>query len=536
MINKLTERLNNISITKKMILLIAVMILGMFFVGSVARLRIFVIKHDFDILYNKRTLPIIELEEIKDIYTVNIYDTLLDVEKKIITPSEAEEITRQALELIHKRWSEYKKSLSIEESNIYKNFLNNFILDSICCDEEEKRKIESDLVEKIEKKAEIVDTMLKQIFLLLKANQRSIASEVMNKDLYPSINLARIYLTQLINFNLDCAIMGKTRTDEIYDTTLVWIILSMALIIFITSFTVYAIIQNIRKIHIFLEKAVEKKTRELRTLNENLKERIEKEVRKNREKDRIMFQQSRLAAMGEMIGNIAHQWRQPLNVLTLIIQSFNTKRMSGKLSDEFIEKQVEEGMKLSNAMSKTIEDFRNFFNPNREKENFSIKTAIENALFLMGGACKDENIDIKIICREDFIAYANANEFSQVILNLISNAKDALAQNKTEEKLIWITLAKKSLSQESAIIEIVDSGGGIDEKIIDRVFEPYFTTKHKSVGTGIGLYMSKQIIEGQMKGKITVQNKEFAFDKGKLFKCALFTIEIPVKKRVSGDE
>jgi len=267
------------------------------------------------------------------------------------------------------------------------------------------------------------------------------------------------------------------------------------------------------------------KTNELTTLNKELQEKIKAEVEKNREKDKIMYQHSRLAAMGEMVGNIAHQWRQPLNAMTVLIQSFAIKNMSGKLTDEFIEQQVQEGLRLSKMMSSTIDDFRNFFTPNKSREYFDIKECIEDTINI----AQEKEVNITIKCDDDVKIYGYQNEFSQVILNLLNNSIDSFNNIKTKYDKNILIEVKKDADSSSVNISFIDNGGGIDESIIDRIFEPYFTTKHKSTGTGIGLYMSKQIIEKQMRGSLTVKNITMNFDHNS-YKCAKFDISLPLVK------
>jgi signal transduction histidine kinase len=243
-----------------------------------------------------------------------------------------------------------------------------------------------------------------------------------------------------------------------------------------------------------------------------------------------MYQNARLASMGEMIGNIAHQWRQPLNALTLLIQSFGIKSEAGKLDKEFVKKQVDEGLRLANSMSNTIEDFRNFFSPSKEKELFEVKKAINDTLEMSSFFCKDENISIDVRCEKEIKIYGYVNEFSQVLLNFINNARENFKQRGIEsDKRILIEIKEITVDGiPTAQIVFVDNGGGIDEHIIDRIFEPYFTTKHKATGTGIGLYMSKQIIETQMEGTLEAKTSIREFD-GREYSCAEFLINIPIK-------
>jgi len=269
------------------------------------------------------------------------------------------------------------------------------------------------------------------------------------------------------------------------------------------------------------------KTNELKKLNDDLKNKIREEVEKNREKDQIMYQHSRLAAMGEMVGNIAHQWRQPLNAMTVLIQSFAVKNMTGKLTDEFIDKQVQEGLRLSKIMSNTIDDFRNFFTPNKSRKYFDIKECIEDTIDL----AQEKDVAITIKCDENIKIYGYQNEFSQVILNLLSNSIDSFKNIDTKHNKNILVEVEKDLISNKVQIVFIDNGGGIDEAIIDRVFEPYFTTKHKATGTGIGLYMSKQIIEKQMRGTLKAENIVMNFDHNS-YKCAKFEIVLPLAENI----
>ncbi|MRI59077.1 MAG: PAS domain-containing sensor histidine kinase [Epsilonproteobacteria bacterium] len=256
-----------------------------------------------------------------------------------------------------------------------------------------------------------------------------------------------------------------------------------------------------------LEKRVEQKTKELLELNRTLEERVIKEVEKNRQKDRLMFQQARLAALGEMLGNIAHQWRQPLMELGILFYKL-------KKSPQAIEEVYNKGTAILERMSQTIIDFQNFFSPTKQKERFFVLETIKNTLSIMEGSLKRNMIDVKIKSKQDIEIYGYKNEFSQVILNLLANAKDALAQKEGEKRVV----IKICQIKESAKVEIYDNAGGIDPDLMEKIFEPYFTTKQK--GTGMGLYMSKMIIEGSMRGELKASN----FKNG-----AKFTIKIPLK-------
>ena len=243
-----------------------------------------------------------------------------------------------------------------------------------------------------------------------------------------------------------------------------------------------------------------------KTLNENLERKVEEEVAKRREHEQLLIQQSKLASMGEMIGNIAHQWRQPLNALGLILQNIKFSYDMEELDDEFMDKSIEKANSITTKMSTTIDDFRNFYVPNKSKELFILDEAIERTISLIDSTYKNYEIElIKNNQCKDIRIFGYEGEFSQVILNILTNAKDALIENCVENKKVII-----DVSQENNFINISikDNAKGISLEIIDKIFEPYFSTKEEGKGSGIGLYMSKTIIENNMDGKIVVNNIE----------------------------
>jgi len=226
-------------------------------------------------------------------------------------------------------------------------------------------------------------------------------------------------------------------------------------------------------------------------------------LKEAKQKDNILIQQAKMASMGEMIGNIAHQWRQPLNALGLIIQKLKMFHESDMLTTEQLNKSVDKSKMLINKMSTTIDDFRNFFKVDKVKQVFSINDAIKNTSLLLESSLVHHNINIKIDAQEQIELLGYKNELEQVFLNLINNSKDALIENKIKDPLIHIKLIN---TEKMIIIEICDNAKGIPENIIDKIFEPYFTTKEQGKGTGIGLYMSKMILENNMNGELKVRN------------------------------
>ncbi len=225
--------------------------------------------------------------------------------------------------------------------------------------------------------------------------------------------------------------------------------------------------------------------------------------------EKLLIQQSKMAEMGEMMGAIAHQWRQPLNALGLIIQKVKFLYQRGKLGEDEILDIQNRAMKQINFMSKTIDDFRDFFKPNKEKEEFSIYDAIFDVINILSAQLKVHNISVALPEFKEIKVLGYKNEFKQVILNILNNSKDAILEKQKKEDInfngeiiINIIEMNKYLT-----INIEDNAGGIPLEIIDKIFNPYFTTKEQGEGTGIGLYMSKTIIENSMGGSLKVLNK-----------------------------
>ena len=268
-----------------------------------------------------------------------------------------------------------------------------------------------------------------------------------------------------------------------------------------------------------LEQKVKEQTEELLELNKNLELRVKQEVSRTKKAERIMFQQSKLASLGEMIGNIAHQWRQPLNHLNIVL--YKMKKEFNKDEKKF-KYSYKEAKAITKDMSNTIEDFSNFFKPDKKNEQFFINEIIMQAYSILKKTLKNEDIEINFDFKNDYKIVGYPNEFSHVLVNIINNAIDILKEKKDEKNIqIKTALIHDEKLHNCVCIFIQDNAGGIDAKIIDKIFEPYFTTKHQSSGTGIGLYMCKQIIENSMNGEISVEN---------INKGACFLIKIPCLK------
>ena len=247
-----------------------------------------------------------------------------------------------------------------------------------------------------------------------------------------------------------------------------------------------------------IEKKVQDRTQELEDLNENLENIVKEKTDENIKQLETLQQQSKMASMGEMIGAIAHQWRQPLNEVSIGIQNlkydYEDKMIDKAYLDQFIDKNKE----VIKFMSTTIDDFRNFYRVDKDRELFDVKEAIEMTVSMQLAQLNNYNIKMSIE-GDGFDIDGFKNEFQQVILNLINNAKDALLENGVKDAKIIIKLQGRSVS-------IQDNGGGIEQEILDRIYEPYFTTKEQGKGTGMGLYMSKMIIEENMDARLSVKN------------------------------
>lgn len=264
-----------------------------------------------------------------------------------------------------------------------------------------------------------------------------------------------------------------------------------------------------------LEKRVHDKTKELEELNKTLEIRVKKEITKNEEKQKVMFWQSRLASLGQMLANIAHQWRQPLTELNL--SNFSMKKSVLNNDEEKFLHYYGESKSIINNMSKTIDDFTNFFRPHKEKHPFNVSDSINESLSLLKKILKAEMISVNT----DFIdleVLGISNELTQVIINLINNSTDAFISKGILIREINIKTRKDN---DFAYIEIQDNAGGIEKENLEKIFEPYFTTKHQSSGTGLGLFMSKMICEQGLDGYMGVNSK-----KG----LTTFSIKIPLIK------
>ncbi len=254
---------------------------------------------------------------------------------------------------------------------------------------------------------------------------------------------------------------------------------------------------------------------ELEEQNKELEKLIDLEVEKNRQKDEIMFHQNKLASMGEMLNNIAHQWRQPLMELSSL---FIPIQASLDCELEIDKKELKESIlklnEITKYMSDTIDDFKNFFATNKEKEEFKLSSQINAVLNILSSSLKSNNIMLDIVVKKNPTIFGYKNEYTQVLINIINNAKDILIQRKIKNPKIIITLNETS---KDVVTIIEDNGGGVKIEPIENIFKPFFTYD-KAGGTGVGLFMSKLIIENNLHGRLWVENTK----NGALFKIITY--------------
>ncbi len=511
---KLLKYFDTLKFSYKANFLIFIIAGGMISIIVLSQISIFILKDDFDTLFDKRTKSLIKLQTIKDSYKINIQDTLNEFEKNSLSYEQTIEVLNIAKEIIEKNWSEYKYRLNKDFNNSILSKIKTYFINS--------NHYKNQYIKELN--IENIDNKMVDIFSSIEKLDKKNSKEYFTNINF-NIDSIFVYLGSLVNYDLNLAINEKRDTDNIFKLVTIFSFISIFFVVFFTIILSLFITFHFRKLYYLQEKIVEKKTKELKELNNNLEQKIKLEVAKNRKKDIIMFQQARFASLGEMLNNIAHQWRQPLGSITMIIQSFQTKMRVNKLSPEFVEQKVKDALLLAQNMSNTLDDFKNFFSPNRSKNSFFIKDCVEHSIELSKYFLNKENIKIDLIVKKDKQITTFYNELSHTLLNIISNSKDALVSsvNKNDRIIKIIVNSKKNF----LFINIIDNGGGVPDDILPKIFEPYYTTKYKSAGTGIGLYMSKQIIEKHLNGEISCKNIKLEVDK-KVFKGASFTITIPI--------
>lgn len=256
---------------------------------------------------------------------------------------------------------------------------------------------------------------------------------------------------------------------------------------------------SLRRMNLDLEEARQATEK----LNRLLEQRISEALVDIRHKDRLLIQQGRQAAMGEMISNIAHQWRQPLNNIALLIQNLQLLCNSGELSPQQCDQDVAKALEIIQFMSGTINNFRNIFRQDATPQRFSVNQAVAKIVDFLAAGMTGQGITVSCVEKEEVSITGYPGEYHQALINILNNAREALLFRAVPKALIRITIFKE---QGQGVVTVWDNGGGIDAAILPKIFDPYFTTKFKSQGTGLGLFMAKAIIENSMQGRLTARN------------------------------
>uniref|UniRef100_UPI004048486E sensor histidine kinase n=1 Tax=Aliarcobacter sp. TaxID=2321116 RepID=UPI004048486E len=314
---------------------------------------------------------------------------------------------------------------------------------------------------------------------------------------------------------LDLVIENKVNEFKIREDKFYNFILAVSFVLaFFMAFFSYIMILIIKDFVKKYKEQVQNREDELKSLNDNLSMKVENGIEEGKQKDRKILQQAKLARIGSMISMIAHQWRQPLSELSGILMELETAVRFKKADEKHILTAIEKSDKMIEFMSNTIDDFRNFYKPDKVKEEFLVSISCKNAINIIDATLKNCDISLNINIKDDKRIFGYPTEFAQVVLNILSNAKDILMEKKIQNPRIDINIDSKGIL---SIITIKDNAGGIHEKNLELIFDPYFSTKDTSKGTGLGLYISKLIIERNMGGELSVYNDE----EGAVFKIVV---------------
>ncbi|MCK5293179.1 MAG: cache domain-containing protein [Arcobacteraceae bacterium] len=319
-------------------------------------------------------------------------------------------------------------------------------------------------------------------------------------------------------------LMKKNINKEKFEHFTTYIVLLAILLSILVIVISYFLATNIKKAFKNYQYIVKKNEKKLHKINLSLEDNVKVEVNRSREKDAQLLSQARFASLGEMIGNIAHQWRQPLSAISTISSGNIIQSQIGILTNNENEKSYNQIIGHVRFLSQTIDDFRNYMKDSGDSnEEFNIANTINSILSIVEIAYKDNDIILfKDFTQSELLSFGSTSQLSQVILNILNNAKDILVEKKIIKKVVKITTERKNNKNN---IKIYDNGGGIPSDIIEKIFDPYFTTKHQSQGTGIGLYMSKDIIKNKFSGTLEVTNVNWKYEEEMYF-GACFTIVI----------
>ncbi len=246
---------------------------------------------------------------------------------------------------------------------------------------------------------------------------------------------------------------------------------------------------------------ISQKNAQLKRFNEEMQEIVDEEIKKNMEKQKLVELQARHAQMGEMIGMITHQWKQPLNVISLIVNVLKLNLNKRTLSDDEVNKKLDDTLKQVRYMDQTVSDFQSFFNPSRERIYFNLYDSIKTIIDLVQFEYSHNHITLELHGNEKLLAYGYPNEFNQVVLTLLNNARDAYIENPQDDMRIFIDIKE---DEGRPCVTVRDNAGGIREDVMEKIFDLYVTTKPK--GSGIGLNIAKNMVENNMQGKLLVRN------------------------------
>lgn len=328
---------------------------------------------------------------------------------------------------------------------------------------------------------------------------------------YKRLHLEKLSDTQIINTFLEIKIKEHEEEEKKFKRFLLTATAVILVFMILFTFLMLSIIKDVIKKY---KLQVQNRESALESLNENLSLKVKQGIEEAKQKDRKILEQAKLARIGSMISMIAHQWRQPLSQLSGILMELETTTRFKKVDNDYILNAIDKSDKMIEFMSNTIDDFRNFYKPDKKKEDFYVSDACKKAINIIDATLENLGINLILDIKEDKKIFGYPTEFSQVILNIISNAKDVLIEKNIKNPKIEINIESKGIL---SIISIKDNAGGIEEKNLEQIFDPYYSTKDSSKGTGLGLYISKLIIERNMGGDLSVSNNS----EGAVFKIVV---------------
>ncbi|MCG3678841.1 HAMP domain-containing histidine kinase [Aliarcobacter butzleri] len=328
---------------------------------------------------------------------------------------------------------------------------------------------------------------------------------------YKRIHLQKLSNTEIVDKTLEIKIKLHEEEEKKFKKFLFTATGVILIFMILFTFLMLSIIRDVVKKY---KKQVQNRENALESLNQNLSLKVQQGIEQAKQKDKKILEQAKLARIGSMISMIAHQWRQPLSQLSGILMELETTTRFKKVDNNYILNAIDKSDKMIEFMSNTIDDFRNFYKPDKKKEDFFVSNACKKAINIIDATLENLGINLILDIKDDKKIFGYPTEFSQVILNIISNAKDILIERNIKNPKIEINIESKGVL---SIITIKDNAGGIEEKNLEQIFDPYYSTKDSSKGTGLGLYISKLIIERNMGGDLSVSNNS----EGAVFKIVV---------------